>query len=298
MPKLTIFIFFLEIFNGLNISLVSLNVIQNLLLLSSLVSLIVGTVVGLNQVKIKRLLTFSTISHVGFLLLVLSLNTESAVQAFIFYLFQYSISNLDIFFILLAFGYLYYNNSNIRNKLILSHSDTLTNNVLNLNKTFITDIHFIDDLKGFLFKFPLLSLSFSICLFSMAGTPPLIGFFAKQQLLFSSLYSGFYFISFVAIIVSVVSASYYLKLVKIVSFTTEAEVQNVNDKFHFTHYNANVDYNVKNNKILVFNPDLLFINNNQTFIISLLTLFILLFIFKSSFILNSTYVLAKSTFFL
>ena len=62
------------------------------LLLSSLLSLIIGTVLGLTQFRIKRLYAYSTISHLGFILLALSINSVESIQSFIFYLIQYSIS--------------------------------------------------------------------------------------------------------------------------------------------------------------------------------------------------------------
>ena len=74
----------------------------------------------------------------------------------------------------------------------------------------------------------LLALSFTICLFSMAGTPPLLGFFAKQQLIYATLYSGLFFLSFISITVSVISASYYLKIMKVLCFSSVFK----NLKFH------------------------------------------------------------------
>ena len=100
MPKITIVIFLLEINAGLLNDSVSiglatglcasnnLNILKNLFLISSLLSLTIGTVVGLAQYKIKRLLAYSTISHVGFLLLALAVNTESSVESLIFYIIQ------------------------------------------------------------------------------------------------------------------------------------------------------------------------------------------------------------------
>jgi NADH-ubiquinone oxidoreductase chain 2 len=82
--------------------------IKNLLLISSLLSLLVGTIAGLSQNKVKRLLAFSSISHVGFLLLALGIYTQKSVDSFLFYLVQYTITSLNIFLILLAFGYLLY----------------------------------------------------------------------------------------------------------------------------------------------------------------------------------------------
>lgn len=85
----------------------SLGLWTNLLTLSALLSLIIGTVVGVSQSRIKRLFAYSTITHVGFLLLALSLNSIASIDAFIFYLIQYTITNLNLFFILVAWGYLY-----------------------------------------------------------------------------------------------------------------------------------------------------------------------------------------------
>src|SRR3954469_4943702 len=78
------------------------------LLLSSLLSLVIGTIVGLTQSRIKRLYAFSTISHVGFILLGLSIHSVESTQAFMFYLMQYSISNLNAFMLIIAIGYSLY----------------------------------------------------------------------------------------------------------------------------------------------------------------------------------------------
>ena len=77
--------------------------------ISCFFSLLIGTVLGITQTRIKRLLAYSTISHVGFILLALSISSIESIQAFIFYLLQYSISNLNAFIILIAIGFsLYY----------------------------------------------------------------------------------------------------------------------------------------------------------------------------------------------
>lgn len=78
------------------------------LLFSSLLSLVIGTIVGLTQKRIKRLYAFSTISHVGFLLLALSIHSVESTQAFLFYLMQYSITNLNAFILIIAIGYSLY----------------------------------------------------------------------------------------------------------------------------------------------------------------------------------------------
>jgi NADH-ubiquinone oxidoreductase chain 2 len=217
-----------------------MDVWKNLLLVSCLLSLIIGTVVGLTQYRIKRLIRYSTISHVGFLLLRLSVNTERSIESFLFYLVQYSITNLNRFLILLRFGYMIYNK----------------------------DIRFISDIKGQFYSNPLLGLALTLCLFSIRGIPPLIGFFGKQIVLYSATHSGYYFMSFVAIIVSVISASYYLKIVRVIHFSN-------NDKIRPTHNN---------------------LTNRHSFTIRTITLFITLFVFKPSVILNSISLLALTIF--
>jgi NADH-ubiquinone oxidoreductase chain 2 len=102
--KISIFIFLLELVYNTSQTILGFNWTY-LLLVSSFLSLIIGTTVGLVQFRIKRLLAYSTISHVGFILLALAINSVESVQAFLFYLMQYSLSNLNIFFIIILIGY-------------------------------------------------------------------------------------------------------------------------------------------------------------------------------------------------
>lgn len=192
-------------------------IFKNLLLVSSLLSLIIGTVVGLAQTRLKRLFAYSTISHIGFMLLALAINSEQSIESFLFYIIQYSITNLDVFLIILALGYIIYPSLlSVRGE-GEQELGTLSVGKREVKYNLFKDIRYISELKGQFFSVgnPLLCLSLSICLFSMAGIPPLIGFFSKQFVLFSAIQSGYYFIAFVAIIVSVVSASYYLKIIKV-----------------------------------------------------------------------------------
>src|SRR6267142_2670461 len=91
------------------------------------------------------------------------------------------------------------------------------------------DINYISELKGQFFLNPVLSISLTIFLFSMAGIPPLIGFFSKQFVLYSAIQNGYYFMSIIAIVVSIISASYYLKIIKIL-FTEEENISGYSDK--------------------------------------------------------------------
>ena len=189
------------------------NAIKSLLLISSLLSLIIGSLLGLAQIRIKRLLAYSTISHIGFLLLALAINTEQSIDSFLFYIIQYTMTNLNIFLIILAFTYLL---QGLISKPTGKSVQGFYGSRYATDKGVATrDIRYLSEFKGLFFSNPFLSLSLAVSLFSMAGIPPLIGFFSKQFVLYSALQNGYYFISILAIIVSVISASYYLKIVKL-----------------------------------------------------------------------------------
>ena len=166
----------------------------------------------------------STINHVGFLLLSLAVFSNFSIESFIFYIVQYTLTNLNIFLIILALSYII--NQSIDNSFVSSvryqrwvggrKSSAQRTQLTKHIKIDISDIEYINSLKGLFYNNPILSLSLAICLFSFAGIPPLIGFFAKQQVLYSSNSAGYFFLSLTAIIVSVISAFYYLKIIKIV----------------------------------------------------------------------------------
>lgn len=236
------------------------------LLISSLLSLIIGTVVGLTQFRIKRLFAYSTISHVGFILLALSISSIESTQAFIFYLMQYSISNLNAFMILIAMGFTLYS--------YISNNKEY-NELLDKNNS---PIQLISQLKGFFYINPFLSLSLAITIFSFVGIPPLIGFFAKQMVLSAALDNGYIFLSLVAILTSVIGAVYYLNIIKEVFFYLPE--YKINPILQNLNLNGNI-YN--NNNILVkpvlFNYKNIAISSPITITISIITLIILLFIF-------------------
>jgi NADH:ubiquinone oxidoreductase subunit 2 (subunit N) len=204
-----------------NITPIGALTIKNLLILISVTSLIIGAIGGLFQLNIKRLLAFSAISHVGFLLLALAINNKVSLESFIFYLGQYSLTNLNIFLILITFGYL--SSFSLSSKVLINSPTNLRldfpkgNQRAENNQSF--DLNFITQLTGLFTNNPILTMSFAISLFSMAGIPPMIGFFAKQQVLLSSLSVGFIFVAIIAITSSVVSAYYYLKLIQVSTFS-------------------------------------------------------------------------------
>jgi NADH-ubiquinone oxidoreductase chain 2 len=253
-------------FSVWNPSYNSLGLWTNIIILSAIFSLFIGTVLGLSQSRIKRLFAYSTITHVGFLLLALSLNSVIGVDAFLFYLIQYTITNLNLFFILIAWGYHYcryyldsyfmpvhfininhYSWKNMEptwydslesmyDKYLLSSlSNYNTENYHvsynNLDKDkdiydfndensewLYTPVPYLTHFKGMHKTDPFLAFCLSICIFSLMGIPPLIGFFAKQQVLLASMQLDYYVISLIAILTSVIGAAYYLRIIKFIYF--------------------------------------------------------------------------------
>lgn len=267
--KISIFIFLLELVYHTN-SYLSEFSWTYALLISSLLSLIIGTVVGLTQFRIKRLLAYSTISHVGFILLALSVSSIESTQAFIFYLIQYSISNLNAFFIIITIGFSLYgyitNNKEYKSLLDKNNSP----------------IQLISQLKGYFYINPLLSLSLAITIFSFVGIPPLVGFFAKQMVLSAALDNGYIFLSLVAIITSVIGAVYYLNVIKEIFFYSPEH--EVNPILNESDSNLkSIIINEKNDlkKSILFKGRNIFISSPFSITISIITNVILLFIFMN-----------------
>ena len=283
--KISIFIFLLELIHYTSNSLFSFQYSWTSgLLISSLLSLIIGSVVGLTQIRIKRLFAYSTISHVGFILLALSINSIESIQAFIFYLMQYSISNLNAFIILISIGYSLY---------FYINSSEEYNNLEDKNNS---PIQLISQIKGYFDINPYLALSLSITIFSFAGIPPLLGFFAKQMVLSAALDSGYIFITLIAILTSVISAVYYLNIIKQIFFDkseyiVDPEVKNTSIQGSIVK--ANSLKNILSMRTLhdsdattvelqevkvTFNIKNVVLSSSLTLTISILTLIILLFI--------------------
>ena len=174
--------------------------------MSCFFSLLIGTILGLSQARIKRLLAYSTISHIGFILLALIVHTLDSYQAFLFYIIQYILTNFNAFMIIIAMGfnlYLYYTNTAEFN---------------NLSEKNNSPIQLINQLKGYFMINPSLSLCLVITMFSFIGLPPLVGFFGKLMVLTTALDNGKILLVLVAVLSSVIGAVYYLNVIKTIYF--------------------------------------------------------------------------------
>jgi NADH-ubiquinone oxidoreductase chain 2 len=222
-------------------------------------------VVGLTQFRIKRLFAYSTISHVGFILLALSINSIESIQAFIFYLMQYSISNLNAFIILISIGFSLY---------FYINDDKEYKELPDKNNS---PIQLISQMKGYFYINPVLALSLSVTIFSFVGIPPLIGFFAKQMVLSAALDSGYVFLTLVAILTSVISAVYYLNIIRQVFF--DKSDYKINPELYSINLHGTILKKDLVVKELTFKTKNIILSSYLTITISILTLIILLFIF-------------------
>jgi len=230
-------------------------------------------VLGLTQFRIKRLYAYSTISHVGFILLALSINSVESIQAFIFYLLQYSISNLNAFIILITIGFSLY--------LYVYEDKEDKENLVDKNNS---PVQLINQVKGYFYINPFISISFAITIFSFIGVPPMIGFFAKQMILSAALDNGYVFMALIAILTSVIGAGYYLNLVKQIFFyKSDYQKNTAVDNRTLTGHILPNDYSKKHTNAsqndVKFKPENITINSAISSSISVITLLLVLFIF-------------------
>jgi NADH-ubiquinone oxidoreductase chain 2 len=151
-------------------------------------------------------LAYSTISHIGFILLALITYNVESYQAFMFYIIQYISTNLNVFLTIIAIGfnlYMYYTNISEYN---------------NLPEKNNSPIQLISQLKGYFSINPSLTLCLVIAMFSFIGLPPLVGFFGKQMVLTTALDSHNTLLVIVAVLTSVIGAVYYLNIIKTIYF--------------------------------------------------------------------------------
>ena len=161
---------------------------KNILVFMSLSSMILGAVAAIGQTNIKRLIAYSSIGHIGYALAGISTGTVAGYSSSITYISIYVIMNLGVF------GCIF---------------------LMKKDGKYCEDIK---DLAGTSKQNPLLAISFLIIMFSLAGIPPLAGFFAKFYVFMSVIESGMYTLAIVGLLSTVISAFYYLRIIKIIYF--------------------------------------------------------------------------------
>ena len=213
------------------------------------------------------------------MLLALSINSLESIQAFLFYLMQYSISNVNAFVLLISIGfslYPYFNNGPLKNQY---------NELLDRNNS---PIQLISQIKGYFYVNPVIALSLVITLFSFVGIPPLIGFFAKQMILSVALDNGYVFLTLTAILTSVISAVYYLNVIKQIYF--DKHEYKLKQDFKDKTFNGSV-VSSHNVDTFSFSINNIVLSSSLTITISILTLTLLLFILCPLQFINLTNIL-------
>ncbi len=166
---------------------------QQVIILISAASMILGSLAAIRQINIKRLMAFSSIGHMGFALLGVSAGTVQGVESVLIYLVIYLFMNVGVFVVILS---------------------------MRVNGSMVENIH---DLSGLSKNNPFLAIMLAIFMFSLAGIPPLAGFFAKFYVFLAAVDSGLYILCVIGVVSSVVGAFYYLRIIKIMYFDESVE---------------------------------------------------------------------------
>nr|YP_009139538.1 NADH dehydrogenase subunit 2 [Discosoma nummiforme]AKF78546.1 NADH dehydrogenase subunit 2 [Discosoma nummiforme] len=165
--------------------LVSIGPVVNILLVGTIFSLLVGALGALNQTKVKRLLAYSGVGHMGFVLWGIGIGSFESIQASLVYMVLYVTMSICVFTIILALG---------------------------------TVKSLIVEFSGLSRRLPILALTLALTFLSIAGIPPLVGFLGKWLVLLSGVVYQYYLIFILAVVCSVVAGVYYVRIVKIIYF--------------------------------------------------------------------------------
>ncbi|MBO6490011.1 MAG: NADH-quinone oxidoreductase subunit NuoN [Pelagibacteraceae bacterium] len=174
---------------------------QMIIIFISLASMILGAVAAIGQTNIKRLMAYSSIGHMGYALAGLATGSNEGIQGTVIYLSIYLLMNLGIFSCIFM----------MRRKDI-----------------FYEDIQ---DLSGLSKNHPIISFCLLVLLFSLAGIPPLAGFFAKFYIFMAVIKAEMYVLAIMGLITTVISAFYYLRIIKIIYFDESKEMFEMDQNF-------------------------------------------------------------------
>ena len=166
---------------------------QLIIVFLSVASMLFGSIAAIGQKNLKRLIAYSSIGHMGYALAGLSTGTNEGIQSSIIYISIYIVMNLAFFSCIF---------------------------MLRRKENYFEKI---EDLSGLSSNHPILSFSLLIVLFSLAGIPPLAGFFAKFYIFVAVIDQSMYFLAIVGLLSSVIAAFYYLRIIKVIYFDKEKE---------------------------------------------------------------------------
>ena len=166
---------------------------QQIVVFISIASMVLGSLAAIAQQNIKRLMAYSSIGHVGYALVGLAAGSSEGIRGIAIYMAIYLVMNVGTFAVILC----------------MKQKDRM--------------VEQISDLSGLSKTNPMLALALGIFMFSMAGIPPLAGFFGKLYVFMAAVESGLYTLAVVGVLTSVISAFYYLRIVKVMYFDEPEE---------------------------------------------------------------------------
>lgn len=166
---------------------------QNLIILVSIASMLLGALAAIGQTNIKRLMAYSSIGHMGYALIGLAAGTTAGIRGVLIYMVVYIFMSVGTFACIIA----------MRRR--------------------GRSVELISDLGGLGATDPALALAFAVFMFSMAGIPPLSGFFGKLYVFLAAIQSGLYALAVIGVLTSVVGAYYYIRIVKVMYFDPVTE---------------------------------------------------------------------------
>ncbi len=166
---------------------------QQIVFAVSILSMLLGALAAIWQTNIKRLMAYSSIGHIGYALIGLATGTEEGVRGILVYMAIYLAMNVGTFACILC---------------------------MRVNGRMVEGI---DDLRGLSRTNPMIALALAIFMFSMAGIPPLAGFFGKLYVFLAAINSGLYVLAVIGVLTSVIGAYYYLRIVKLMYFDDPVE---------------------------------------------------------------------------
>ena len=174
---------------------------QMIIIFISLASMILGAVAAIGQTNLKRLMAYSAIGHMGYALAGLATGSNEGIQSTVIYLSIYLLMNLGIFSCIF---------------------------MMKRKDIFYEDIQ---DLSGLSTNHPIISVCLLVLLFSLAGIPPLAGFFAKFYVFMAVIKVEMYTLAIIGLITTVISAFYYLRIIKIIYFDDPKEIFEIDQNF-------------------------------------------------------------------
>jgi len=205
------------------------NLIQPIIIISGLMSILVGSIAAINQTKIKRLLAYSAIAHMGWILIGLGVGTLMSIQATLIYIVLYILMSINSFAFVISYFKGYGNN-------------------------------YITQLSGLSRKEPILAITFSLCLLSIAGIPPLAGFYSKYNILLALIDEKFIITSILGIVLSVIGSFYYIRIIQWMYFNNSSDyiIKDLGD-IVYKQTDTGVNSTIGLNQSLILGSSLFFI---------------------------------------